>query len=175
MTYLYSIVTIRFMTNTVFLSGLDVLQLLKQLVVAQDQLIDVLQRTQPLLVRPDKEALAAIIADEEQVITQWQSILKKREELLTAARMQNIDGNSIEALCHFYFPNNYEVHKILTEAKEKRQQIHFIAFTNWTLSRKSLVHISQVLKLIETNGQGKTTYSVFPSGNQGGGFVDRVA
>ena len=103
-----------------------------------------------------------------------QRILERREELLTAARLQNVPGDSIEQLCEYFFPRNIEVHKLLNEVKHRTQQISLVAYTNWTMSRKSMIHLTQILELLETRGQGKTTYQPRPSAD-GGGLVDRVA
>ncbi|MDR3234965.1 MAG: flagellar protein FlgN [Planctomycetaceae bacterium] len=154
----------------------DVLQFLKQLSEAQYRMIDVLQRKQVLLVRPDSDAFSAISIEEQRTVETMQSLIERREELLASARLQNINGSSIEALCGFLFPRNDDVSKRLIEAKGRTNQIRFLAFTNWTLSRKSLVHISQILEFIETNGQGKATYKPQDTGmNKSGGLIDKAA
>ena len=154
----------------------DILDFLNQLIEAQTQTLAVLHKKQTLLVRPEKEAIASISAEEEQTLAKMQKILMRREELLTAARLQNVQGDSIEQLCDHFFPRNIEVQKLLNEAKHRTQQIQLLAYTNWTMSRKSLIHVSQILELLETRGQGKTTYHTRSSADaSGGGFVDRVA
>ena len=154
----------------------DLLDFLNQLVETQKQMLDVLHRQQAVLVRPEKAALTAIAAEEETVREKMQQVLTRREELLTAARLQNISGDSIEQLCEHFFPHNIEVQKKLDEARHRRDQIRLLAYTNWTMSRKSMIHVSQILELLETRGQGKTTYHPRKNdGTSGGGFVDRVA
>jgi len=154
----------------------DLLDFLKRLVEAQDQMLAVLREKQAILVHPAKEAIALISVAEEKALEKMQRILEQREELLTAARLQNIPGNSIEQLCGHLFPRNIDVHKLLNESRHRTQQIGLLAYTNWTMSRKSLIHIAQILELLETRGQGKTTYH--PQANTDtsrGSFVDRVA
>ena len=154
----------------------DIQPFLTQLIAAQNQMLAVLHKKQSLLVRPEKEALKAIEAEEEAIIENMQKMLNRREEILTAARMQNIECNSIDQLCEHFFPRNVEVQKLLIEAKSRAQQIQLLAYTNWTMSRKSLIHVSQILELLETRGQGKTTYNQQSSTNISGGLqVDRVA
>ena len=154
----------------------DIQDFLKQLIEAQNQMIAVLQKKQEILVRPEKEALALITVEEENVVEKMQHILERREELLTTARLQNVSGDSIEQLCEHFFPRNIEVHKLLTEVKHRTQQIGLLAYTNWTMSRKSMIHLSQILELLETRGQGKTTYHPqSKSVTSRGTSVDRVA
>ena len=149
---------------------------LHQLIDAQTRMLTVLHKKQAILVKPDKEAVAHISAEEESTLATMQNVLHRREELLTTARLQNIRGDSIEQLCGHFFPHNVEVQKMLDEVKSRTQQIQLLAYTNWTMSRKSMIHISQILELLETRGQGKTTYQPqVAAGISRGGFVDRVA
>jgi len=153
----------------------DLLDFLKQLAEAQNQMLDILKKKQAVLVRPEKETITLISAEEEKTLKKMQGVLEQREELLAAARLQNIPSSSIEQLCGHFFPCNLDVHKLLHEIRHRTQQIGLLAYTNWTMSRKSLIHISQILELLETRGQGKTTYHSRPPDTSGGGFVDRVA
>ena len=154
----------------------DIQTFLTGLIETQNQLLAVLHKKQSLLVRPEKEALAAIEPEEEAMVENMQRMLNRREEILTAARMQNIPCDSIEQLCEHFFPRNVNVQKMLIEAKSRTQQIQLLAYTNWTMSRKSLIHVSQILELLETRGQGKTTYSQRSKTDTSGGLqVDRVA
>ena len=153
----------------------DLLDFLNQLIETQNQMLAVLHKQQALLVKPKKEVMASVYAEEETVREKMQQVLNRREELLTTARLQNISGDSIEQLCAHFFPHNIEVQKMLDEAKHRTHQIRLLAYTNWTMSRKSMIHVSQILELLETRGQGKTTYHPRPADVSGGGFVDRVA
>ena len=150
----------------------DILDFLNQLIAAQIQMLTVLHKKQTVLVRPEKETLALISSEEEQTLGAMQNILKRREELLTTARLQNVQGDTIEQLCGHFFPRNAEVQKLLDETRHRTHQIRLLAYTNWTMSRKSLIHVSQILELLETQGQGKTTYHPKASRSS---FVDRVA
>ena len=154
----------------------DLIDFLNRLIETQKQMLAVLHRQQAVLVRPEKEAMALVTADEEVVREKMQQVFSRREELLTAARLQNISGDSIEQLCEHFFPRNIEVQKKLDEARHRRDQIRLLAYTNWTMSRKSMIHLSQILELLETRGQGKTTYHPqSKSVTSRGTSVDRVA
>ena len=154
---------------------MDLLDFLNQLIETQSQMLTVLHEQQKILVRPEKEAMALVTAKEKEAIETMQQVLNRREELLTAARLQNISGDTIEQLCGHFFPRNIEVQKMLDEAKHRTHQIRLLAYTNWTMSRKSMIHVSQILELLETQGQGKTTYQRAKTNASGGGLVDRVA
>ena len=149
---------------------------LKQLIDAQHQMLAVLQTKQQILVHPEKEAMAAITAEEEKTLATMQRMLERREELLTAARLQNVPGETIEQLCEHFFPRHLEVQKLLNEIKNLARQISFLGFTNWKMGRQSLIHIEQILELLETRGQGITTYHPQSKAVSARGVsVDRIA
>ena len=154
----------------------DIQDYLHQLAGAQNQMLDVLRKKQAVLVKPEKKEIALIAAEEEVMVRKMQKMLERREELLTAARLRSCPCDSIEQLCGHFFPNNFDVQKILNETRHRTQQISLLAYTNWTMSRKSLIHVSQILELLETRGQGKTTYQPQSANDRSSGsFVDRVA
>lgn len=154
----------------------DLIEFLNQLMETQTQMLDVLRKKQTILVKPEKEAIKSVAAEEEEILRHMQAVLNRREELLTAARLQNIRGDSIEQLCGYFFPHHFDMQKMLGQIKSRTQQIQLLAYTNWTMSRKSMIHISQILELLETRGQGKTTYIPQPDSKRSrGNFVDRVA
>ena len=153
----------------------DIQDYLTQLIESQNQWLAILHKKQAILVKPEKEAMALIAVEEEKAVESMQNILKWREELLTSARLQNIRGDSIEQLCEHFFPRNSEVQQLLDAAKHRTQQIRFLNYTNWLISRKSLIHVSQVLELLD-KGQGKTTYQPQTNSQPSrSNFVDRVA
>jgi flagellar biosynthesis/type III secretory pathway chaperone len=153
----------------------DILNFLTHLIESQQQMLAVLHKKQAILVRPEQEAMALVTAEEEQSLATMQEILQRREDILTSARLHNVPGDSIEQLCGHFFPHNIEVLKLLEEARHRTHQIRLLAYTNWTMSRKSLIHVSQILELLETQGKGKTTYRQRPPADGSGSLVDRVA
>lgn len=151
-----------------------IIEFLKQLDAAQEKTLKILQEKQILLVKPESKALAKVAEEEVAAMEQLRLVLEKREEILLAAGEQGTEVESVQELCETLFPNNFEVRKLLDLARSRTQQLRFLALTNWTISQKSMIHLSQLLELIETRGQGKTTYKP-TKGTEGGGLVDRVA
>ena len=154
----------------------DIPNFLNELIEAQNQYLAVLHKQQKVLIRPTREEIASISGEEEKAREQLQKMLARKEELLTAARLQNIQSDSIEQLCEHFFPHNVSVQKLLNEVRSRSQQMQLLAYTNWTINRKSAIHVSQILELLETRGQGKTTYNQRSKADTSGGLqVDRVA
>lgn len=156
-----------------------ILDFLRQLADAQDKAIEVLQRKQTLLVRPDKAELEACTTKEQDVLERLRQALLRREEILQNARSEGRTAETIEMLCEEIFPDSLEYRRTLDAVMERTRRIRYLAMANWTITQRSIIHLSQILEMIETRGQGKTTYSPQngkeSSPGSGGGFVDRVA
>ena len=150
------------------------IEFLKQLASAQDATLGILKKKQKLLVQLDPPALEAIVVEERDALDQLRSALAQREAILQTAQNEGIEADSIQQLCETLFPHNVEVRRLLDIAQNRSKQLRFLALTNWTMSQKSMIHLSQLIELIETRGHGKTTYKP-TKGTEGGGLVDRVA
>ncbi|MDR2705649.1 MAG: flagellar protein FlgN [Planctomycetaceae bacterium] len=156
----------------------EIIAFLNQLATVQEKILDVLKKKQTLLVKPDKESLAAITAEEERTLILLQQSLDHREKILEFAKKQGHNVDSIQMLCEQIFPKPSEWRMLVNAANNRNRQIRYLALANWTVSQKSLIHLTQILEIIETRGQGKTTYKPQKgkeNHSSGGGFVDRVA
>lgn len=158
-----------------------ILDFLKQLVNAQDATISVLQRKQKLLVKPNQGGLEAIAGEEKSVLQKLEEIQQRREEILTQGRKQGIEAESLQELCEKMLPNHFDCQRLIVSAGQRSRQIRYIALSNWSMTQRSMIHLAQMLEIIETKGQGKTTYGGPQNTSRdkpsapGGGFVDRVA
>ncbi|MDR0337089.1 MAG: flagellar export chaperone FlgN [Planctomycetaceae bacterium] len=151
---------------------------LNQLATVQEKILDVLTKKQTLLVKPEKESLETMTTEEEHSLILLQQSLDHRKKILESAQKQGFNADSIQTLCEQIFPNPREWRMLINAAQNRNRQIRYLALANWTVSQKSLIHLTQILEMIETRGQGNTTYK--PQKGQkkhssGGGFVDRVA
>jgi hypothetical protein len=156
----------------------EITAFLSQLAITQEKILDVLKKKQTLLVKPDKDSLAAITAEEERTLILLQESLDHREKILESAKEQGHNVDSIQMLCEQIFPKPNEWRMLVNAANNRLRQIRYLALANWTVSQKSLIHLTQILELIETRGHGKTTYKPQngkENHSSGGGFVDRVA
>ncbi|MDR1480452.1 MAG: flagellar protein FlgN [Planctomycetaceae bacterium] len=152
---------------------------LDQLSAIQELAITVLREKQFLLVNAERSALDAIAVRENELLVQLKNIQDKRKAILQRAEKNGIKTDSIATLCEQMFPNNIDLRRRIDAAKQRSRQIHIIALSNWTMTQRSITHLSQIMELIETRGLGKTTYpnTIVKSDNQSGGngIVDHVA
>lgn len=150
-----------------------------ELIGTQDRAIDVLKRKQEMLVRPEKEKLESIDREEVAVLAELEQILSSRDAILKNAVEQGSKAETIQLLCEQLFPGRSEWRKLLENAEHRSRRLRFLATTNWTMTQRSIIHLAQMLEMIETKGQGKTTYKPQKgsdtSQSSGGGFVDRIA
>ena len=152
----------------------DILQFLCELSVVQEHTLSVLCRKQELLVKPNHDTLAAMAVEEREVLAQLQSCLVRRKEILAVARQQGHNVESIQSLCERVLPAHS---RLVEEATRRSRLIQWQSLTNRVMIQKSLIHLSQMLDIIASRGQGKPTYHRQGEKEIGssGGFVDRVA
>jgi ABC-type uncharacterized transport system permease subunit len=156
----------------------EIIAFLNQLAIVQEKILNVLKKKQALLVKPDKDSLATITTEEEHTLLLLQQSLEHREKILESAKKQGHNVDSIQMLCKQIFPKPSDWQMLVHAANNRLRQIRHLALANWTVSQKSLIHLTQILELIETKGQGKNTYKPQKGKenlSSGGGFVDRVA
>ncbi|MCL2745026.1 MAG: flagellar export chaperone FlgN [Planctomycetaceae bacterium] len=158
-----------------------ILNFLTELTAAQEKAADVLQRKQKILVKPEKSEVDAIAAEEKIVLESLANILTQRETILAQGKEQGIAADSIKELCEKLLPAHLECQRLINLAGQQSRNLRYLALANYTVSQRSLIHLNQVLEIIETKGQGHTTYSnqnenALPSKpSAGGSFVDKVA
>ena len=154
-----------------------ILNFFKILDTAQEQTLSVLQKKQFSLVKPEQETLRILSDEETEALRLLRLALEERESILATAQQQGLVASSISAVCEQVFPGQNEWKQIIEKLQAQNTQIHWVSLTNWTISQKSLVHLTQILEFIETRGAGKTTYqfSKGTSTTSTGGFVDKVA
>ncbi len=155
----------------------DILQFLNKLSAVQERTMSVLSRKQELLVKPNREELARIAVEENEVLGLLKQCLDRREEILAAAREQGHAVESIQSLCQKILPPRSECLRLAEESARRSRLIQFQSLTNWVMTQKSIIHLSQMLEIVATRGQGKTTYhrQNEKETSSSGGFVDRVA
>ncbi|MGL4595561.1 MAG: flagellar export chaperone FlgN [Thermoguttaceae bacterium] len=151
---------------------------LNQLAQVQERALAVLTSKQSLLIHPDKEKLIAISKEEQEVVAALHEMEMARNQILEDAKMKGYESDSLRSFIEQIAPQNIEMNHQIKQAEKRSRDIRFVALANWTMTQKSIVHLSQMLELIETRGQGKTTYKRLTSPEKqssGGGLVDRIA
>ncbi|GHT33706.1 hypothetical protein FACS1894214_5360 [Planctomycetales bacterium] len=158
-----------------------VLDFLRELTRVQEKTAEVLQRKQKLLVSPNKKDIELIAAEEKTVLESLSDVLSKREVIIAQGKERGIAADSIKELCEKLLPVDFECMRLISIAKQQSRSLRYLALANYAMSQRSLIHLNQILEIIETKGLGHTTYSKHngtaaqDKRSSGGSFVDRVA
>lgn len=154
----------------------EVTGFLAELSAVQDQTLDLLSRKRRLLVSFDAEGLAAMAAEEQELLGRLQQCLVRREQLLERAAQEGLPSTSIKALAKA-LPREERapLGRPLEAAAARMSLLQHESLTNWLLTQRTLLHLSQLLEIIATGGQLQPTYGRGEPAPTGGALVDRAA
>ena len=156
---------------------LEINSFLSELESAQENAMAVLKRKQEMLASADVEGMKAIAEEEKTAVDRLDACLKRRESLLRTAALTGMPSDSIEQLCRS-LPKETGLNERIRRSIQRTRSIQFQSLTNWVLAQRSVLHLNQLLEMIEFKGALAPTYGrdkKKESGNGGGNLVDRVA
>lgn len=150
--------------------------LLTDLLAVQDELLATLVEKRQLLVDADTGGLAAIGQQEQRLIGSLQECLRRREDLLARAAQEGLPAASIQALSRA-LPRTHRgpLENRVKLAGSRARLLKHHSFTNWVLTQRTLIHLSQMLEIIATGGRLQPTYGEGQPAGASGALVDRAA
>jgi hypothetical protein len=153
----------------------DIASLLGNLSDVQRDLLHVLAEKRRVLATGDIQAIDAIAAREADLIPRLQACQDRRQELLALAAEDGLPSDSIRSLAaKLPTAGRDRLKPDLMQAQQRSRFLQSECLTNWVLVQRMLLHLSQLIEIIATGGQGKPTYGN-GSERQGSGFlVDRA-
>lgn len=155
----------------------EIIAFFTELERVQEATMELLQRKQQVLAHSDIAAIKAITEEERGAVEQMEGCLERRTELLTRAEEAGFKAESIERLCEM-LPDNEALRAQVKRSQQRTRLIRFQSLTNWVLTQRSLIHLNQLIELIEMKGGSAPTYTrenKRETGSTGGSLVDRVA
>jgi len=150
---------------------------MSDLLAVQDDTLGVLTRKCTLLGSADLEGLARLEDEEKSLVGRLQGCLARREALLARAAEEGLPSNSIQSLSRA-LPRERrgELPNQLRLAKARTRLLRHRSLTNWVIIQRTLLHLSQMLEIIATQGRGNPTYKRGePVGAASGALVDQEA
>ena len=142
----------------------------------QEETLEVLAAKRDCLARVDPDGLAALAGREQDLIDRLQDCLHRRTELLEKAEQQGLPGESITALADSLPAGEQgDLGEQVNQANGRTRLLRHQSLTNWVLTQRTLLHLSQMLEIIATGGKKRPTYSNGEQSEEGGALVDRVA
>ena len=154
----------------------ELAKFLTDLSAVQDESLQVLTRKRELLVAGDTGGLAAVGKQEEELLGRLQDCLRRRQELLKRADDEGLPSDSLRSLTAALPGRGKKaLADHLREASGRARLLQHHSLTNWVLTQRTLIHLSQILEIIATGGRMKPTYEKSDSADASGALVDRVA
>lgn len=160
----------------------EIAAFLTELSEVQHRTLSLLQRKGEYLGKSDIEGLARIAEEEREAINDLQKCLDWRERLLEIAKSEGLPSDSIESLGSRLSKEEPDAAGSLPDRiRESTHQTRLLrhqGLTNWVMTQRTLIHLSQILEIIATKGRTHSTYKrdrSKESGANSGALVDRSA
>ena len=154
----------------------DIASLLDELSAVQSELLNVLQRKRQCLLDQNAAGLADIAADETQILSRLQACHDRRGELLADAASEGRPADTLRSLAGT-LPRMQRraVETQIRDAESRSRLLQHHSLTNWVVTQRTLLHLSQLLEIIATGGRIKPTYGNGESSSPGGSMLDHAA
>jgi flagellar biosynthesis/type III secretory pathway chaperone len=150
--------------------------LLNDLSSAQRELLELLAEKRKLLAAADTKGMAALQAREQAMLARLQACQEKRAELLATAQAQGLPSDSIRELATTLPRSSADSFgREIKEVAARSRLLQHQALTNWFLTQRTLIHLSQLLEIIATGGRPQPTYGERDQVLGSGSLVDQAA
>lgn len=142
----------------------------------QNDTLELLSKKRQCLATVDTEGLAALAGQEEELMNRLQECLGRRAQLLEKADKHGLPATSIGDLAKA-LPSGEKggLGKQVRQANGRTRLLRHQSLTNWVVTQRTLLHLSQMLEIIATGGKKRPTYSKEDPAEGGGALVDSVA
>ncbi len=154
----------------------NIASLLDELSAVQSELLAILQRKRQCLLDQNAAGLAAIAADETQILARLQACHDRRGELLADAASDGHPAQNLRSLAGT-LPRMQRraVETQIRDAESRSRLLQHHSLTNWVVTQRTLLHLSQLLEIIATGGRIKPTYGNGEPLASGGSVLDHAA
>lgn len=154
---------------------LEIAGYLGELSATQDELLDVLRRKLRMLATADRDGLQALGELEQSLSIRLQECYQKRVEMLDRARQDGLPAENLQVLsASLPVKQRKQLEPRVAEAAGKTRLLQHQSLTNWVVTQRSLLHLSQLLEIIATGGNLRPTYGREESNPTGGALLDRA-
>ncbi len=165
-------------TETTFKWEMEIADLLVDMSDVQQGLLDVLAQKRDLMVAGDIEGMTAIQSREVELASELEQCHVRRRDLLQRTVAEGLPASSLGRLTDVLpFNRRRTLQGQLHDSNQRNNLIRNQSLSNWVLAQRSLLHLSQLLDIIATQGRSATaTYDPKGTGApSGGALVDGTA
>lgn len=153
----------------------QIASLLAELSTTQTDLLALLSRKRGLIADRDTSKLAELEPEEAQLSQRLRECQQQRQSLLRSAAAEGLPSENLRALtAALPRAQRDRVSGQVEDARRTARLVQHQSLTNWVLVQRSLLHLSQMIEIIATGGQGKPTYGDDGASSAGGVIVDRA-
>jgi hypothetical protein len=150
--------------------------LLNNLSTVQRELLDLLAQKRDRLAASDTQGMAALQPREQEMLAKLQACQEQRTKLLADAQAQGLPSDSIRQLATALPRSRADsVGREIKEVASRSRLLQHQALTNWFLTQRTLIHLSQLLEIIATGGRPQPTYGERDPVLGSGSLVDQAA
>ncbi|MGC3967096.1 MAG: flagellar export chaperone FlgN [Pirellulales bacterium] len=154
---------------------LEIAGYLNELSTTQDELLDVLRRKLRMLSTADRDGLQSLGELEQAISERLQACYQKRCEMLERAEQEGLPAANLQVLsAALPGKQRKQLEARVAEAAGKTRLLQHHSLTNWVVTQRSLLHLSQLLEIIATGGKVCPTYGREESTSTGGALLDRA-
>jgi flagellar biosynthesis/type III secretory pathway chaperone len=150
-------------------------ELLADLSATQGELLAHLGQKQRLLVKGDREGLAAIEPEGQRLAERLDACQQRRQSLLDEAADAGSPSNDLQSLAETLpLATRKRLKPAIAEARAKARMLQHQSLANWVLVQRTLLHLSQLIEIVATGGEKPPTYRRSGPVAASGALVDRA-
>ena len=153
----------------------EIASLLGQLSGTQQRLLKLLENKRELLMKRDHMGLRELAPKEQQLCEELQACHERRKDLLEKAEQAGLPSDSMQSLAGT-LPKDAKqnLKKTFTESKEQSHLLRHQSISQWVVVQRTLLHLSQMLEIVATGGQGQSTYGREGTSAPSGRLMDQA-
>lgn len=148
---------------------------LNELSSVQAELLDLLTTKRKRLAAADLQGLADLEPREQELTLRLQACQDARVELLRQAQSQGLPGDSLQSAHASLSRRDAALENNLRQASARTRLLQQESISNWVLTQRTLLYLSQLLELIGTGGRRRPTYGKGEPARAAGALMDRAA
>lgn len=147
---------------------------LTQLSAVQEETLQVLARRRELLMAPDFDEMTAVGRQEEEVLGKLEGCLRRRQELLQKAAEEGLPCENLRKLTGALPASRArrDLSDRAGKAVHRARLLQHNSLVNWVIAQRAILHLSQILEIIATQGRMRPTYGKDDQNAASGALVD---
>jgi len=151
-------------------------ELLDNLSTVQSDLLGLLEDKRVALAEGAYEKLDGFTKREAELVHRLEECQSHRHDLLQSAASEGLPASSVESLAQALpASERANLEQGVDDARHQSRLLQHHSLTNWVVTQRTLLHLSQMVEIIATGGRMRPTYGSGANSNESGALVDRSA